>query len=364
MFKVDLKAYRNNSIYFNYFDVLIKQKSNNREVFLNEIGISPSSYRRAKIYDAKISSRLLSILSSHFSVQMIGNNEIDELEGLLNSIYYDFYYRVQDNNRFYLDELVKYEGTILSPIINLFKILIEITECNDIPTELKKSYERYQSILEFENFICDDLYEIRIILDLILEKDNNKPFLDLNFKSGIIYSSYATVLYLKGEYLSSLFLAQKAKKIYEDESNVVRLFTNNLTIFGCYNGLKNFSNTYHLAKNQLRACLALMHSGSNYNNTHIHYMISLYGIGKYGDVLKEIKMPYQTTEACIYLMSLYNTGKDIFDTYKEYISKGVYQNEYLEHLYKYLVNKNKESFQFLQGSRLQPIIKYFISEIK
>lgn len=48
MKKFNLNIYKDYQIYFNLLGVLIKNVSSNRKQYLEDINISPSSYRRAK----------------------------------------------------------------------------------------------------------------------------------------------------------------------------------------------------------------------------------------------------------------------------------------------------------------------------
>ena len=56
MKKIDLSDYKDYRQYFNFYDVIIKQVSSNKESFLESIYLSPSSYRRAKMMEIKLES--------------------------------------------------------------------------------------------------------------------------------------------------------------------------------------------------------------------------------------------------------------------------------------------------------------------
>ena len=64
---IKLSEYQNTSIYFHLFDVVIKNKNLNKDEFLISIGISPSSYRRARKSEQAIGKEIVKILADYFN---------------------------------------------------------------------------------------------------------------------------------------------------------------------------------------------------------------------------------------------------------------------------------------------------------
>ena len=54
MLKIKFDEYKENKQYLLLFDVLIKKEHNNKDLFLEDIDITPSSYRRAKSTEQNI----------------------------------------------------------------------------------------------------------------------------------------------------------------------------------------------------------------------------------------------------------------------------------------------------------------------
>ena len=70
MKKIDLSLYKTYKPYFVYFDILIKKVSSNKDSFLEEIYLSPSSYRRAKNEGSKIGKQLTIDLCNYFNINL------------------------------------------------------------------------------------------------------------------------------------------------------------------------------------------------------------------------------------------------------------------------------------------------------
>ena len=78
MKKIDLKEYKDFKQYFGFYDVIIKRVSSNKDVFLESLYLSPSSYRRAKNTGNKIGKQILNDLCKHFNYKMMEEHQIGE----------------------------------------------------------------------------------------------------------------------------------------------------------------------------------------------------------------------------------------------------------------------------------------------
>ena len=89
------------------FDVLIKEEVLNKDAFLSDLIISPTSYRRAKIKEQNVGNEIVLKLAKHFKIRLVSEKYIKRLEKLISKIYFDINYRVTDRHEQYLEEMNK-----------------------------------------------------------------------------------------------------------------------------------------------------------------------------------------------------------------------------------------------------------------
>ena len=102
MKKIDLSNYKLTQIYFNFFDIYFKEKGIKKEFFLLDNDITPSTYRQCRKSECKIGSKIIKSLANKFLLKVPTIKLIDEIEGLLNNIYYDMYYKYYNLYDLYL----------------------------------------------------------------------------------------------------------------------------------------------------------------------------------------------------------------------------------------------------------------------
>ena len=89
-------------IYFYLFDAIIKNKNLNKDEFLISIGISPTSYRRARKSEQAIGHEIIKILADYFNYRLLTHDELSNMEILFTNIYNDMYYKCFDNYDSYM----------------------------------------------------------------------------------------------------------------------------------------------------------------------------------------------------------------------------------------------------------------------
>ena len=123
---ISLKEYKDEVIYFSLFDILIKKVAPNRDIYLEDMDISPTTYKRCKNIQSKKSKEIIEKLSKHFGYIRPTNEFIDELEERINRIYHNIYYKIEskyEEDIQYLDSLIS-EKLLLFPIFKLLKLFI------------------------------------------------------------------------------------------------------------------------------------------------------------------------------------------------------------------------------------------------
>ena len=246
------------------FDVLIKEEVVNKDVFLSDLIISPTSYRRAKIKEQNVGNEIVLKLAKHFKIRLVSEKYIKRLEKLISKIYFDINYRVTDRHEQYLEELsnLDKEATVLFPIVKLFKLFVVTFSNKNVPDIIDEYVNDFLYISQFESFYNSDLLEIYDLLKLTFSSTLTKEMLAKQYSNGIAYSIIAGKQYFKEQYFESLFFAQKAKEFFIKENNYKRCITINFTILNNFASTGAFDDFYSLAKEQFLTVRAF-NSNSN-----------------------------------------------------------------------------------------------------
>ena len=88
MLKIKFDEYKENKQYLLLFDVLIKKEHNNKDLFLEDIDITPSSYRRAKSTEQNIGKNIVDKLCEYFNIKKVSVEEVEKYQIYLNKIYF------------------------------------------------------------------------------------------------------------------------------------------------------------------------------------------------------------------------------------------------------------------------------------
>ena len=159
---IKLTEYKDPAIYTNFFDVVIKKVAVNRDIYLEDLDISPSTYKRVKNHESKRGKLIIEKLSDHFNYKIPTNEFIDELEEKFNKIYHNVYYKIEteyENDLEYLDELLK-ENYIIYPLIELMKLFVIFHSPLDTKIKFEKNKDLYESVKSYLLFYNNDLEEL------------------------------------------------------------------------------------------------------------------------------------------------------------------------------------------------------------
>ena len=94
MKKFDFSEYKNSKIYFQMFDVLIREKVPNRDHFLIDNDIPASSYRRCRTIEQNVGRDIINKLANLLNLKTNTDEEIDQLEKFANKVYYQMTYKI------------------------------------------------------------------------------------------------------------------------------------------------------------------------------------------------------------------------------------------------------------------------------
>lgn len=352
-FKLDL--YKDFQQYFNLLDVLIKNESSNKELFLEDIDISPSSYRRAKNEGNKIGEIILQKLARHFNYNLCDECIIDQIEDKINEIYYAIYYK--DYKRYdeyfdWLDDMLS-KRYIIYPIFTLFKLLMILNSKKSPRNILNGLNDLYFEIKSYESFYEEELIEIVEILDVTFKKDIDNYFLSKTYKNELTYHTLATRCNLSGRYLESIYFCKLAKEKFITDENYKRIYYINLTLISNYNFLLMFHEADLLVQKQLLNLNSINDVGDEYEFTKSLYIITCLGLKKYDEVINSLekKEGLTLTQIVCLLISYYFYDKNnYYITYNELISEEESENIILclKYLNEILKSNNKKKVQELE----------------
>ena len=100
---INLNAYKKGNAYLELIEYLIKKANNpNRDLYLESIDISPSTFKRCKTGESNRSNSIYNIVSSKLGYKVCSHEFLDKLEIRLNEIYHNVYYKIEE---YYLTDL-------------------------------------------------------------------------------------------------------------------------------------------------------------------------------------------------------------------------------------------------------------------
>lgn len=367
MFKIDLTLYKKSKWYFQMFDIIFKDNKIKKEPFLTNIGISPSSYRKARTIEQNIGDKLVAQLCESFGYKKPSYELVCSVEKLLNKVYSDVYYKIYtsyESDLEYINSLIN-ENYIIHPVLKLTKLFIMANSKLDTDEFVNKTFNIYEELQKFICFLNEDLLEILDILSLAYDKEIKESMLFKNYKNSLAYYSLSSRLWKEERYAECLFISKRAEEILVKEKNYRRLLSLNVTMMNCLNSLGNYKECYELAKMELLSLKSFVNVDFEYKFTVSHLALCCLPLGKYEECEELIsnKSKVSLTDILCFLTAKYFINKKEYESvYSHYYEK--FENESKElimYLDKVLQYKDKRALQKLNSPR---VIRYFSDVIK
>ena len=201
MFKINLLEYKKSKIYFQLFDVILKDLEIKKEDFLIDNDITPSSYRLARKVEQNIGITIIKKLANIYNLKMLEDSKIDEIENKINLIYTDMYYKIYDNYDqylIYLDELIK-DNNILFPIIKLFKLFLLANAHKDIGKFVEENKRIYNEIINYKSFFNETCQEVFFILDISMKEINVSEYVMKPYDNALCYFALSSISLNQGK---------------------------------------------------------------------------------------------------------------------------------------------------------------------
>lgn len=343
-----------------YLDILIKNETSNKDMFLQDHFISPTSYRRAKNDGKKIGNQILKDLSSYFNYKIPTDTLIDEIEQRLNEIYFNTVYKKYksyEEDVKYLDSLIL-ENYIINPIIKVFRLLLEVYKDSSVLNMINDNNDKYIEIKMFDNYYTEDLLKVIEILDLtFIEKlDNN--VLSKNYKNPLSFYTLSSKCNLNNLFYESLYFGDIAKKMLIESENYTRVYYLNVILMSSYNRLEYYINAKKISEMQLYSLKDIDDLKSLYSYTNRQYIISLLGLNEYENLFNYL---YKKTSLKFYeLIALFyckykldsNNYYLFINNYLDINILDDFKKDALLKFHEFIFNKDKKFFEF--GGRELP----------
>lgn len=366
MFKIDLSIYKESKQYFQLFDILLKDVDINKETFLKDAGISPSSYRKARTIEQNIGDKIVEQLCRIFGYKKASVEFIEEFEVFFNKIYFNVYYKIYntyDDDLKTIDKMIE-DNYIIKPILNLLKLFLLSNSKTDAEIIIRDNKEMYNDIKKYLAFFNEDLLEIVDILSLAFETKIQEEIIMKTYKNSLAYYSLASRLCSDKRYVESLFIAKKAEDALVREKNYKRLLFLNLKMMNCLNSIHSYQDCFDLAYMQLYTLQSFSETDFEYNQTTNNLAVCCLALKKYdyiADVLINKKY-ISLTELCALLVAKYKLNTKEYDELYDLYNNTIGQEEkiILNGLNNYLKTNDKTQLSVLKNKRILESIIYAI----
>lgn len=308
--EINLERYLDSKQCLLLFDVLIKENVKNKDLFLESINISPSTYRRSKRTEQKMGKNIVKELCEYYNIKLLTREEIVHEQMYLTQIYNIYYYKINYNKLYILGKLDEKIANkdILYPIYMLFKLVL-ILDNNENFENIKTFNEYlYNEVMKYELYYTDELKELLYIV-------SNNSLIIKDSVSEMYCYNIAKQKIKEEKYIEAMYFINKAIELLLNNNNYNRLIDFNILLLECYLNIYDYSKYYNLASSLYYCCTNKFNDEQSIINKH--YALSLIALKKYEQlkfVYKKINSITNTEVLCI-LIAKYNTNKEDYNLY-------------------------------------------------
>ena len=361
MQRISLFPYKESKQYLSLFEKIIKNQGLNKDEFLLSQGISPTSFRRARSSEQKVGLEIIEKLSKIYDYKIPTSTDVEKAEALFNQIYNEVYFKIYDNFELFKEKLEEElnKKSLLYPLINLFKIFLSLNENKQRNDILKNNRDLFYELKKYETFFTEDIMKVYDVVKIQFVNDIPEEYLQNEYTNALINYSLASKSNLKKDYISSLYFADKTRKICLEENNYLRLFHLNLIFMHNYNSLGNYEKCYELASNQLLSLKSLQVTNFVFSTTELHLVTACLGLKYYKEVIEILssKEVYQSTEIYALLIAKFMVNQN---EYQELYTKTIQNNQNREEdlyiiqtLNTFLHKNDKNSLMKLEKTKMR-----------
>ena len=367
MRRIELRMYKESKCYFQLFDIIFKDNKIKKEPFLLNIGISPSSYRKARTHEQTGGPKLVEQLCEAFGYGAPSYELICSIEDLLNKAYTGIYYKTYDSHNEdveYIDNLIS-KNYIFNPVLKLIKLFILANSKLDILSFVQGYRDIYVELQNYLCFLSEDLLEILDILSFAFEEEMRENLLFKEFKNSLAYYSLTSRLWKDERYTECMYIADKTEVILVKELNYRRLVGLNVIRMYCLNMLENYNECFKLGSMQLYNLQSFKSIEYEYKYVISHLALSCLPLKKYEYCINLLlnKSKVSLTDICCLLAARYFTDKAEYESLYKHYSEALEQENktILKHVDNVLKHRSKRSLAKLNNPKL---MRYFANILK
>lgn len=365
MKKFDFSEYKNSKIYFQMFDVLIREKVPNRDHFLIDNDIPASSYRRCRTIEQNVGRDIINKLANLLNLKTNTDEEIDQLEKFANKVYYQMTYKIYksfEEDIEYIKKLLD-ENNILFPILELLLLFLYMNDNKSVSDVINENIELFKKIKKYNVFLTGKLNELYELVVIYFTGANKEELYLKTYDNAIAYTILSTQAYNRGDYIACLYFSNKAKEISEKEGNIRRIIRLNRNIMICLLYIGNYEECYELASRQILILESLDIEDSSLRLAEKVLIIASIGCEKYGNIIKLLnkKAELTLTEISCLLIAYFKLDRKQYELYLEneldlVKSEKKYLN-YISNLNKFLKRPDKKYLNDLENDEIPKTLR-------
>lgn len=369
MFSINLNDYKKTKIYLQLFDVILKDLPINKEEFLLEHDITPSSYRLARKVEQNVGKSIIIKLSEVFKFVTLADDELEDVEEQLNKIYFDIYYKNYDNyddHLEYINEMINKNFSI-HPLFKLFKLFLLCNSNKSVKNVYSDNNGLFNEIVKYKNFYNKELVEIYNILNLFFNDSIKESEKHQDYKNPMSYQILASRCYMKEKYIEAIYYSTKACDILLDEMNFKRYVSVNRTLMACQLCIGDYETCYMNSVKVLRSVKSLNLEQFEIDAAEDYYYASLLGLKRFDIIYKKLKdnNNFNKNKFTCFLFSMFEIDQTLFSNYlKENINFKELSNEYCEYIKSICLFLEKKDKKQLDRLKDYSIMKGLIRILK
>lgn len=366
MKQFNFKVYKGNMQYLLFFDAMFREKQINKEFYLLDNNITPSSYRRARVAEHKIGKEIVLKISKNFGYQLTPKNVVDELEKLATKIYHAMNYKIfnsYEEDLKYLKELHK-ENYLINPVIELLILFLNINSNKSVKIIIPENLELYKKVKNYKPFFTDELLIIFDLTNIYFEGEYDEELRMRKYDNAIAYFILSSQSFRKERYVEALYYGYMSRNICEKEGSIKRVIYINEIIMSSLLHIGSYEECYNLSYRQILILESLGIDDNVMKFAKKFLIVALFGMKEYEQIIEILKnrQTFNLTEMTCLLVSKFYTNRKEYDRFlNEGIDYEMFDNNsliYIKNLSKFLIKKDKKVLSELENNKIMlPVIK-------
>lgn len=366
MKQFNFKIYKGSMQYLLFFDALFKDKQMNKEHYLLDNNITPSSYRRARTSEHKVGREIVDKISTYFGYKITPKDVVDKLETLTTKIYHAMNYKIFKSYEEDLEQLKSLlkEKYLIEPVIELLILFLNINSTKSVKAVIQDNLELYNKIKNYKSFYTDELLVIYDLTNIYFEGEDDEEIRMRKYDNAMAYFILSSQSFRNEKYVEALYYGYMSKDICEKEGSIKRIIYLNEIIMSSLLRIGSYEECYDLAYNQILILESLGIEDQVMKFAQKFVIVALFGMKKYEliiNMLKNRETCNLTEMTCLIVSKFYAERKRYEIFLKEDIDYSMFDKDsliYINNLNKFLTKKDKKALSELENDKIMlPVIK-------